>query len=145
MSIDYDTQVVLGKIGNLRDAINTLEKVNQKVELDAIEPWIAEDLRVLHLQRGIQAITDLANHLIAENDWKAPEAATDSVLELGERGVLSDEIANTAMRMIGFRNIAVHEYGELDSEVVRFLAETRLEDLETVGQMILNHTIEADD
>jgi len=50
-----------------------------------------------------------------------------SVLE--ENNILTKEMAENMRGMLGFRNIAVHEYQELDLDIVQAIIEHHLQDL----------------
>jgi len=55
---------------------------------------------------------------------------------LGERGVIGSDLASTMSRASGFRNLLVHQYGEIDdAKVVGFL--DRLDDIERFVQQVL--------
>jgi uncharacterized protein YutE (UPF0331/DUF86 family) len=57
---------------------------------------------------------------------------------VGEReGVLVADLADRLRRMVGFRNIAVHEYEEVDPQIVASILEHRLEDLRELARTIL--------
>jgi uncharacterized protein YutE (UPF0331/DUF86 family) len=44
--------------------------------------------------------------------------------------------------MVGFRNIAVHNYRELDMNIVRSVIEHRLEDLNSFAALMLKRSFE---
>lgn len=77
---------------------------------------------------AIEGCTDVAQHCCASEGWRRPESNADAVRELGRRGVLSEAIAESVARAVGFRNLLVHGYVEVDDgKVIEFL--TRVPDL----------------
>jgi uncharacterized protein YutE (UPF0331/DUF86 family) len=58
------------------------------------------------------------------------------VIALSEVGLSADELVLSMKRMVGFRNIAVHEYQELDLAKVRSITEPRLDDLATFAKAL---------
>lgn len=56
---------------------------------------------------------------------------------LGERGILDRELAGRLRRMVGFRNIAIHEYEALDPQIVEAIVERHLGDLRALGHRIV--------
>ena len=56
---------------------------------------------------------------------------------LARAGIISDELSGRLQRMVGFRNVAIHEYQELDMARVKQVIEHGSEDLLEFGQIML--------
>lgn len=102
---------------------------------------LASDLRDARfaertLQLAIQAIIDVASHVVS--DERLGEPRTDRELfDLLARGWgLPADLALTLHRMSGFRNILVHGYTDVDLAVVRDVIEHRLDDLLAFVQFV---------
>lgn len=67
---------------------------------------------------AIEGCARVAQHLIADKGWRVADSNADSVRRLATEGVLSPELAEAVARAVGFRNILVHEYAELDNHRV---------------------------
>lgn len=96
-----------------------------------------QDAIVLNLQRACEAAIDMANRLIRLLRLRVPEDSKDSFRVLAEAGVLDPELGSTMERMVGFRNIAVHDYQELDLAKVRAIVEHRVDDLLAFSRALL--------
>lgn len=83
-----------------------------------------------YLQVAIECCVDIANHLIARNNWRAPRSYADSFSVLAENGVLPEDFLDTTRRMVGIRNRLVHLYWEVDAAVVYETLHHGLEDFE---------------
>ena len=57
-----------------------------------------------------------------------PESSRDAFGLLREAGVLEDGLAERLTKMVGFCNVAVHEYQRLDLGIVQAIVEGRLDD-----------------
>jgi len=68
--------------------------------------------RYLHL--AIEAALDIANHIIADRNYEAPETYRDAFAILAKHGFLSDDLAQRLQSWAGFRNILVHAYLDVD-------------------------------
>jgi uncharacterized protein YutE (UPF0331/DUF86 family) len=66
-----------------------------------------------------------------------PKESKDSFAILQRAQVLDRQAAAALMAMVGFRNIAVHEYQELDLQKVRRIIEHRLDDLLAFSKAML--------
>ncbi|WP_448593653.1 type VII toxin-antitoxin system HepT family RNase toxin [Thermoflexus hugenholtzii] len=82
------------------------------------------------LQLAIEALLDMGNHIIADLGLGEVRWYSDIPAILAERAGLEPELKEKWIRMIGFRNILVHEYMEVDRRIVYEILQTGLEDLE---------------
>jgi len=80
------------------------------------------DAMTLNLERACQACIDMAMHIVSRDHLGIPQSSADAFRFLNESEVIPKEICSQMVAMIGFRNIAVHEYQELDMAVVRSIA-----------------------
>jgi len=69
-----------------------------------------QDAAKLNLQRACEQTIDLSNHIIRINKWGISATSRASFDILNEHGFLSIDLCNRLKKMVGFRNIAVHEY-----------------------------------
>ena len=101
-------------------------------------PIEVEDIIVLNLQRAVQAAIDLATHVVATEGYALPDsvAAFFSVLE--ERGVVDAPLADRLRRMVGFRNIAIHDYRALDPRIVQAIVTGHLDDLRAFAARVVD-------
>ena len=67
---------------------------------------------------GIEAVLDIAHHLLASELWGPAEDSADAVRLLGRHGVIDAELAERLARATGFRNVLVHGYAEVDDDRV---------------------------
>jgi uncharacterized protein YutE (UPF0331/DUF86 family) len=67
---------------------------------------------------AIEACVDVAQHICATEGWGPPADNGDAVRMLGEHGVLTAELATSMRKAVGFRNVLVHDYIEVDDEIV---------------------------
>ena len=81
------------------------------------------------LQLAIEAVLDMGSHVIAELELGSIETYGDIPRILAEKGYMSSELAERWIRMIGFRNILVHEYLDVDRKVVYGVLQHQLSDL----------------
>ena len=73
----------------------------------------------------IEACVDVAQHVCAAERWEPPANNGDAMRVLGRHGVLDPGLADRMRQAVGFRNVLVHEYVDVDDAVVV----ARLQDL----------------
>jgi uncharacterized protein YutE (UPF0331/DUF86 family) len=136
MSVRADEDIVLAKVSTIRKCVAAIRSLSR----DLPEPereWMRVDLTVLNLQRAVEASIDLASHLIAANGWELPRDAADGFRVLGSRGVVPPALTEVFVKMVGFRNVAVHSYREVDPRIVNGIARERLGDFESFAKAVL--------
>ncbi len=104
------------------------------VDLDAEDPVaLAGDARGLRAVKysfvtAIEACVDVALHLIASERWGRPSTNAGALRLLAEHGVIDAGLADRLANAVGFRNVLVHRYTDVDDRrVIAALAD--LDDL----------------
>ena len=87
------------------------------------------------LQLVIETVLDLGNHVIAELALGVVNWYSDIPAILVETGHIDDDLKEKWIRMIGFRNILVHEYTDIDLQVVYEVLQHQLGDIEALKQV----------
>ena len=67
---------------------------------------------------AIEAGVDVAQHVCASEGWGPPRDNGDAIRLLGAHGVLPVDLADRLRRAVGFRNVLVHDYIEVDDGIV---------------------------
>ena len=92
-------------IGKLRVVkyIYTLAKLAEKLEKDEMLRGVVER----YFQLSAEVVLDVAIQLIAEFRYRTPEDYKDSLLILGEEGILPEKFTKRFSEIAGFRNIRI--------------------------------------
>lgn len=107
-----------------------LARVRETVSRDpGLEALDAQDVAVLNIQRAAQACIDGAMHAVRGARLGLPQTSRDAFSMLAGAALLDADLAAAMMRMVGFRNVAVHEYQALNLDIVRAVATDGLSDL----------------
>lgn len=96
-----------------------------------------QDSIILNLQRACEAAIDLAMHVVRVRRLGVPQETRDGFAFLREAGILEAELADRMMAMVGFRNVAVHDYRRLDLAIVRSIVTERLGDFLDLTRTLL--------
>jgi uncharacterized protein YutE (UPF0331/DUF86 family) len=90
--------------------------------------------RTLHL--AIEVCMDVADHLVADRRLRVPETGAESFEILGEASLIPAELGHALARMVGFRNILVHDYARLDPAIVIRVLREDVNDLERFRDLV---------
>lgn len=75
-------------------------------------------------------------HVLRKRKLGVPQSSRDTFELLKDQGVLSTALCAAMKQMVGFRNIAIHEYRSLNMEIVRSIIEEHLVDFENFAEVI---------
>ncbi len=103
------------------------EELTASVDFDA--DYTRQDAAVLNIERACDASLDIADRIVRLRALGAPASSRDSLAKLVEVGIIDQNLADRLMRMVGFRNLAVHQYHQLDLAIIRAVIEKNLDDL----------------
>ena len=133
-----DRDVVLAKVVAIQRCLRRIKDVTgfDAARLDNLD---VQDIFVLNLQRAIQSSIDLATHVIASEGLGIPDTVRGNFVLLENAKIISKLLSKKMQSMVGFRNIAIHEYQALDTDILKAILIKNLEDLEQFYTIILNH------
>jgi uncharacterized protein YutE (UPF0331/DUF86 family) len=90
---------------------------------------LKQDAIAANLQRAAEQVIDLANHVIRKGKLGLPKESKESFEILATAKVIPQELADKLKGMVGFRNIMVHQYQEMDIKIMMDVIEHRIDDL----------------
>lgn len=123
-----DESVVLAKLDSLKRCIERVRsKTPESIDV-LIDDVDRQDIIAVNLERAVQLCVDIAAHILSEQDVPAPEAMADSFDVLAGLEYIPDDLAARLRKAVGFRNIAVHAYREIDWSIVFAIATERIDD-----------------
>lgn len=93
------------------------------------ENHLRQDAVALNLQRACEQCIDLANYVIKVRKLGLPKESRESFRLLATNRIISGDLAKRLEGMVGFRNVLVHEYEQIDIQLMIDVIENRLDDL----------------
>ncbi|RXT07060.1 DUF86 domain-containing protein [Ammoniphilus sp. CFH 90114] len=102
-----------------------------------LENYTKQDSIILNLQRACEACIDLAMHIVAEKKLGLPQNSRDAFSFLEKESIIPSSLSGKMKAMIGFRNIAVHDYQEINLLILKKILDDHLKDFTEYTQIIL--------
>ena len=122
--------VIINKIATIERCLERINVVNAEVGDNLSTDFTRQDSIVLNLQRACEASIDLANYINKQKKLGIPQSSRDSFELLLKAVLLPEKVAASLKKMVGLRNIAVHDYQELNIDIVKFIVENHLVDFQ---------------
>lgn len=129
-----DRQLIEEKLESLRRCIQRVEDKCPDT-LDQLELDLdAQDIVSLNLTRAVQITVDIAAHMISASPLSAPRTMGEAFEVLKRMEVIDDALCERLKGAVGFRNIAVHAYGDVSWQVVFSICKQNLGDFKVFAQ-----------
>lgn len=123
-------------LSNLRAYVGVLRRLAAVPR----ETFLGDDDKIgnakYHLLIAIECCIDVANHVIASENYRFPRDNADSFTVLTEHGVVPPSRREPLRAMARFRNRLVHLYWDVDDAKVHEYLRDGLEDLAGFGETI---------
>ena len=134
-------QKISCKLESLKEYRGYLQQLRE--EVDSEEQFVA-DFHLFgnterYLQLSIQAIIDSTHLVIIDLDLARPDDNYEAISILHEQHVITGALAQTLTKMVGLRNILVHEYGRIDRKRIYTVLTTQIRDLEEFQKQLLTY------
>lgn len=127
--------VLLNKAATIERCIARVDQIRKDHDFD--HDQTAQDAVILNLQRACEAAIDIAMHLVRTRSLGLPQETREAFTMLEEAEVIEPGIAVRMRAMVGFRNIAVHDYRELSLPIVKDIMDNRLQDFMLLVRQVL--------
>jgi uncharacterized protein YutE (UPF0331/DUF86 family) len=128
--------ILLNKTETIRRCVERITQEYQGIEAN-LHNYTKQDSIILNLQRACEASIDLALHIISEKKLGIPQSSRDAFDYLLKQQIINEDLASRLKAMVGFRNIAVHDYQAIQIPILKSILEFHLSDFETYIQQIL--------
>ena len=122
------SDIVINKIESIQRCVERAREELAAAD-DFEHDYTHQDAAILNVTRSCEQAIDLANHMIRRDKLGIPKDSGDTFDLLASRRLIGDELGRKLKKMVGFRNIAVHEYQDIDIEIVRSVIRDGLDDL----------------
>jgi len=125
-----DKDIIMAKLGKLRQYLNYLRELRKSSFEDFMSDFKITGAVERYLQVSIECMIDIGNEIISSLQLQRPERYRDIPYILARSGVMPERFADTMASMIGFRNLLVHDYADINLKLVYEFLQTKLTDFE---------------
>lgn len=131
------TEKITRKFSQLDEYLRLLRQIAETPQDAFLKDKILLGSAKYYLQVSIECCLDIANRIIAAEQFRPPRDYADTFKILEETEVLSPHFARKLMMMAKFRNRLVHLYGEVDDGYIYEFIKKDLNDIDTFKKIIL--------
>lgn len=112
-------RVVFNKVESIERCVR---RINEIYSEETFEDYLYQDALILNIQRACQQSIDLAMYIVAKSGLGIPKKSSEAFTKLVEGKVISKNMGLIMEKMVGFRNVIIHEYQSVDINILKFIS-----------------------
>ena len=128
--------VLLNKVMTIERCVKRIHEVYEG-NPENLSDFTKQDSIILNIQRACEASIDIAMHIASERKLGVPKSSRDAFKFLEAAEIIDAQLAKTLMNMVGFRNIAVHDYQAPELDILQAILEKHIDDFKQFTKVIL--------
>jgi len=129
-------EVIINKCESIRRCIRRIEEdFDEEFETN----YTKQDAVILNIQRAIQQSIDLGAYLIKKHKFEIPKSSREIFETLEKNNIIDKDLSKDLQKMVGFRNLAIHEYSKLQLDIIEYIIKHKLDNLIEFQKRILNY------
>lgn len=132
-----DEALILRKLAELDQYYSQLNEYENTTADQYSDDWKIQRIIERTLQMMIETCADIAGHIIADKGFRIPKSYADTFKVLLEEKILDRKLYAVMEKIAKFRNIVVHHYDKVDSEIVTAILKNDLADFISYKEAII--------
>ena len=129
--------VLLNKAATVERRVRRASEEYHKDPASFAADFTRQDAAILNIQRACEACLDMVHAIIDRERLGVPQSARDVLALLARAGWIDAGLAEALQRMVGCRNIAVHDYQTLQLPITVAMIEHHLDDFLAFTRAVL--------
>jgi uncharacterized protein YutE (UPF0331/DUF86 family) len=129
--------ILINKAASIERCIKRVREEHTKAGANFATDYSRQDAAILNIQRACEAALDMGQHIVRTQQLGVSQSARDVFTLLAHANLIDAALAETMKRMIGFRNIAVHDYQTLLLPIVESIISNHLDDFVNFSKQML--------
>lgn len=131
-----ECEILLAKFESLAKCIRRIETQNVNDARELEENLNKQEVIILNLQRAVQICVDIGNHVLLDFPSATPATMAETFKKMRENDLISDETCENLSKAVGFRNIAIHQYEDVDCKIVFSIVKNHLCDFREFAKCV---------
>lgn len=129
--------VLINKAASIEKSIARVREEYQADISSFATNFSRQDAAMLNILRACEAAIDMAQHIVRSQHLGIAQSSRQLFDLLSEANIIDRDVSQVLQNMVGFRNIAVHEYQKIQLDIVVAIIETHLTQLEQFSQRMV--------
>jgi len=126
------------KLKFIRANLKKLKELSELEKHKFLSDYRNYDTAKYNLQAAVEAMLDIAAHIISREGYTSPDTSADSFRILADEKIITEDMLLKFVKMTKFRNRIVHLYDQIDEEYIYQIINNNLSDIESFVDLIVN-------
>jgi len=131
-----NTDVIYYKLEILKRYVDRIKEKTPHSRTTLAEESDCQDIILMNLQRAVKISVDIAAYILANSNIPPPMTMKDAFYQLHMLEIISKDTSEKMQQSVGFRNIAIHEYEEINWEIVFSILYHHVDDFKAYAKEI---------
>lgn len=131
-----DRDIIMRKLDSLARCVRRIEEKRPATLDELLKDVDIQDILSINLERAVQVSVDIGAHVIADLSVPPPRTMGDVFAVLTAEKLIPEESGLALRRAVGFRNLSLHAYDQVDWERVFDIVHQRLDDFRKFADAI---------
>ncbi len=128
--------VILNKSESIK---RCLKRIEEDYDEEFEENYTKQDAVILNIQRLIQQTIDLGAYVIKKYKLGIPKSSKEIFEILEKEKIIEKDLSESLQNMVGFRNLAIHEYMKLKLEIIEYIIKEKIFDCLEFQKRIIDY------
>lgn len=129
--------VVIRKLDTVARCLSRVAEYTPATLEILLEDYTRQDVIVLNLERAVQACVDIGLHIFSKRSEPVPDSMGDVFVHLARIGIIDAATASALKGAVGFTNVAVHAYTDINYAMLFSICTSHLDDFRSFTRQVL--------
>jgi uncharacterized protein YutE (UPF0331/DUF86 family) len=131
-----DRDIISRKLDSLARCVRRIETKRPPTLEELVTNIDLQDILSVNLERAVQLCVDIGAHVLADLDAPPPQTMGEVFTSLVVQTVIPESVGMVLRKAVGFRNLSVHAYDQVDWQRVFDIVHHRIQDFRVFSQSI---------
>ena len=131
-----ERDIIIRKLDSLARCVRRIEEKRPDTLEQLIDDIDTQDILSINLERAVQVSVDIGAHLLAGMSVPPPETMGEVFTILVSAKMIPEETGFALRKAVGFRNLSVHAYDQVDWERVFDIVHDQLDNFRKFADAI---------
>lgn len=130
--------ILLNKAATIERCVQRVNEEYNNCNKNLAASYTHQDAIILNIQRACEVAIDMAMHVVRVQHLGLPQSSREAFVLLEQAKLIPTELSHELQAMVGFRNIAIHNYIQLNLDIVKAIIETKLDQFLKFSRLLLS-------
>ena len=131
-----DRDIIFRKLDSLARCIHRIEAKRPASVECLMQDIDIQDILSVNLERAVQICVDIGAHVLVDLNASPPVTMGEVFTSLATQSLIPEDVGIALRKAVGFRNLSVHSYDQVDWQRVFEIVHHRLDDFRRFSQCI---------